>query len=46
MALGAFEHLQVRMERVFAMRVLAPREDVDRIMESVCRIVPVEARCL
>ncbi|MDP9137627.1 MAG: hypothetical protein M3N38_05565 [Pseudomonadota bacterium] len=29
------------MERVFAVRVLAPEEDVDRIMEHVCRIVPL-----
>lgn len=42
MALGAFETPSGRMERVFAMRVLAPREDVDRIMESVCRIVPLK----
>jgi hypothetical protein len=37
----AFETKSIRMERVFSVRVLAPVEDVERIMEHVCRIVPL-----
>ncbi len=36
-----FETKSVRMERVFSLRLLAPEEDVDRIMEHVCKIVPL-----
>ena len=42
MTIEAFETKSVRMERVFAVRVLAPEEDVDRIMEHVCQIVPLK----
>lgn len=41
MSVQAFETNSVRMERVFSVRVLAPVEDVERIMEHVCRIVPL-----
>ncbi len=36
-----FETQSVRMQRLLCVRVLAPEEDVDRIMEQVCRIVPL-----
>lgn len=36
-----FETKSVRMERVFSLRLLAPEEDVGRIMEHVCKIVPL-----
>lgn len=36
-----FETKSVRMERVFSLRLLAPEEDVDRIMEHVCKIAPL-----
>lgn len=36
-----FETKSVRMERVLSLRILAPEEDVDRIMEHVCKIVPL-----
>jgi hypothetical protein len=42
MPLDAFETSSIRMERVFSLRVLAPAEDVDRIMEHVCAIVPLK----
>jgi hypothetical protein len=42
MTIAAFETTSVRLERVFALRVLAPAEDVDRIMEHVCRVVPLK----
>lgn len=41
MAIETFETKSLRMERVFALRVLAPEEDVDRIMAHVCRIAPL-----
>lgn len=31
----------IRMERLYSVRVLAPLEDVDRLMEHVARIVPL-----
>jgi len=36
-----FETKSVCMERLLQMRVFAPEEDVDRIMEHVCQIVPL-----
>lgn len=39
---SGFETKSIRMERVLAVRVLAPQEDVDRIMDRVCRIVPLK----
>ena len=42
MTIEAFETKSIRMERVFSVRVLAPVEDVDRIMEQVCQIVPLK----
>lgn len=36
-----FETKSVRMERLLQMSVFAPEEDVDRIMEHVCQIVPL-----
>ena len=42
MPVEGFGTNSIRMERVFAIRVLAPEEDVDRIMAHVCRIVPLE----
>ena len=42
MPVEGFGTNSIRMERVFAIRVLAPEEDVDRIMGHVCRIVPLE----
>ena len=36
-----FETKSVRMERLLQMSVFAPEEDVDRIMEHVCKIVPL-----
>ena len=41
MTISEFETASLRMERVLAVRVLAPLEDVDRIMELVCRIAPL-----
>jgi hypothetical protein len=41
MSVQTFETKSIRMERVFSVRVLAPVEDVERIMEHVCRIVPL-----
>ena len=37
----AFETKSVRMERLLEVSVFAPEEDVDRIMEHVCRITPL-----
>ena len=37
----SFETKSVRMERVFSLRLLAPEEDVDRIMKHVCSIAPL-----
>ena len=42
MTIEAFETKSIRMERVFSVRVLAPVEDADRIMEHVCQIVPLK----
>ncbi len=36
-----FETKSVRMERLLMMSFFAPKEDVDRIMEFVCKIVPL-----
>jgi hypothetical protein len=36
-----FETKSVRMERLVAVHLFAPTEDVDRIMEHVCRIIPL-----
>jgi len=36
-----FETKSVRMERLLQVSVFAPEEDVDRIMEHVCKIVPL-----
>ena len=36
-----FETKSVRMERLLMLRVFAPEEDVDRIMEHVCGITPL-----
>lgn len=36
-----FETKSVRMEHLIQMSVFAPEEDVDRIMEHVCRIAPL-----
>ncbi len=36
-----FETKSVRMERLLMLRVFAPEEDVDRIMEHVCSITPL-----
>ncbi|TFH48962.1 MAG: hypothetical protein E4H01_05265 [Lysobacterales bacterium] len=36
-----FETKSVRVERFLMLQVFAPREDVDRIMEHVCGIVPL-----
>ncbi len=41
MADAGFETESIRMERVFLLRLFAPIEDVDRIMEHVCKIVPL-----
>lgn len=41
MALAAFDTISIGMERMFNVRLLAPVEDVARIMEHVCRIVPL-----
>jgi hypothetical protein len=41
MSIQAFETTSIRMERLFSVRVLAPVEDVERIMEHVCRITPL-----
>jgi hypothetical protein len=41
MTLAPFATRSITMERLFAVRLLAPVEDVDRIMEHVCRIVPL-----
>jgi hypothetical protein len=42
MTVDAFENKSIRMERVFSVRVLAPEEDVERIMAHVCEIVPLK----
>lgn len=36
-----FETKSVRMERLLQISVFAPEEDVDRIMEHVCKVVPL-----
>lgn len=36
-----FETKSVRMEHLIQMSVFAPEEDVDRIMEHVCKITPL-----
>jgi len=36
-----FETKSIRMERLLLVKVLAPEEDVDRILEHVCKIVPL-----
>jgi len=36
-----FETKSIRMERVFSVRLLAPEEDVDRIMKHVCSVTPL-----
>jgi len=36
-----FETRSVRMERLLQMSVFAPEQDVDRIMDHVCAIVPL-----
>ena len=41
MSSQAFETTSVRMERMLHLRFQAPAEDVDRIMEHVCRILPL-----
>jgi hypothetical protein len=41
MSLVAFATKSITMERMFAIRLLAPVEDIDRIMEHVCRITPL-----
>ena len=41
MNVTAFETKSIRMERLYTVRMLAPVEDVDRIMEHVCRITPL-----
>src|SRR5262245_4991639 len=42
MTIEAFETKSIRMERVYSVRVLAPEEDVDRIMSHVFEIVPLK----
>ncbi len=41
MPIPAFETRSIRMVPLYEVRLLAPIEDVDRIMEHVCRIVPL-----
>jgi len=41
MSIAAFETKSVRMQRFLVVQVFAAVEDVDRIMEHVCRIVPL-----
>jgi hypothetical protein len=41
MSVQPFETKSIRMERLYSVRVLAPAEDVERIMKHVCRIVPL-----
>lgn len=41
MTIPAFETKSIRMERLFAVRLLAPEEDFERIMEHVCRVAPL-----
>jgi len=36
-----FETKSVRMERLLKMSVIAPEEDVDRIMKHVCQLAPL-----
>ncbi len=36
-----FETTSVRMERLLEMRVFAPEEDANRIMEHVCQVTPL-----
>jgi hypothetical protein len=36
-----FETTSVRMERLLEMRVFAPEEDANRIMEHVCQVIPL-----
>lgn len=36
-----FETPSIRMERLYAFRLLAPIEDVERLMEHITRIVPL-----
>jgi len=39
--IGAFETTSVRMEPFYLVRVQAPLEDVDRIMENVVKVAPL-----
>ena len=41
MKLAAFETTSVKMERQFLLRVQAPLDDVDRIMEHVVQVAPL-----
>jgi hypothetical protein len=41
MSVADFETSSLRMERFLVVQVFAPTEDVDRIMEHVCQIVPL-----
>jgi hypothetical protein len=41
MTMDGFETTSIRMERFYSIRVLAPEEDVERIMAHVTRIVPL-----
>ncbi len=39
--IAPFETPSIRMERLYAIRLLAPVEDVDRILDHVTRVVPL-----
>jgi hypothetical protein len=41
MAIVPFETTSIRMEQLYAIRVLAPEEDVDRIMAHVGKLTPL-----
>jgi hypothetical protein len=41
MPLHAIETKSIRTERSLVVRMFAPEEDVDRIMEHVCRVIPL-----
>jgi len=41
MRVQGFETKSVRMERLWLLQLFAPAEDVDRILEHVCKIVPL-----
>lgn len=41
MSIETIDTRSIRLERVYSMRVLAPIEDVDRILEHVCKTTPL-----